>query len=150
MLVSAKTLRRSAGLLALLAFAASLPLPAFYDCAERHDISGYWCWFMGPVGPLVGVFAWYANPILAVLVIVSLLGVRLNPLFPITAFLLSASVLNGFHYQFDGGATIACRAEAGYWLWLLSSFVLVAASLYEWGRPLWTSALASAATRSGR
>ena len=120
--------RRTAGLLILIVWLASLALPVFTTCRPGYDhVGGWFMLLMGWMGVAVVQPAWFAN-ILILIVAGLLLAHRRAPVW--LGVLTAAVAACAFYFKDmydDTGTVPICHYHAGYWLWLgAAAFALVA------------------------
>ena len=131
---------------ALALFIASLALPAvssgqFFrdDLICKGDVSwapGWLLLLMGPLGPFVGEFGWFANCLMLLAAATTGRNVLMRALG--LAFALAAVALvivtpfSFTSFRVDGGVPdIVCRFGPGYYLWLACSVLVLIASLLK-------------------
>jgi hypothetical protein len=116
---------------AAVAYVASLFLPGILTSSQA--LHGIYILWNGWMGPLVGEFAWYANP-LFLLAAWLILRDRVNPA-RICAFLSLALGLTSFfakEWWFnEGSGTPIQSLDLGFYVWLLSLTLMAMASLFR-------------------
>ena len=122
--------RRFGGAAILAASLASLFLPAEqygagYEFSELHWNSGWDMFLIGPMGPFVGEFAWYANPILIFATARLLWGRPVGLLAGFATFLLAGSAVRNIgKIGCVGGCGKTLALGSGYYLWLAAAGLL--------------------------
>lgn len=119
---------------ALVFWLCSLPLICISTYVEKYQISGFQILAMGWLGPLTGIFAWYAN-ILFLFAVWRLFSGRLVVFSPVLAVLVSLDTFRYDRYVLDeGGGSVAVYGYGwGSVLWFLALFVLlIAAGARSW------------------
>jgi hypothetical protein len=111
--------RRSAGLLILILWLASLVLPAFSSCNNGYpDTGGWFLLLFGWFGVFEFMPAWFAN-IFIVIIAGLLIFHRRAPIWlGIPAGLLAATAWWWTAWEDDSGPVPVCHYQSGYWLWL--------------------------------
>jgi hypothetical protein len=123
------SLPRIAGIIILLMWAVSLALPVFTACRSGYDDTGGWMLLLiGWMGVMVMQPAWFAN-ILIVLVAALLLSRQRAPIWlgVFTAAVAACAWYFTDMYD-DTGAVKVCHYQPGYWLWLATAAVALAAT----------------------
>lgn len=123
-------LRTAMFLISIAFFISSLLLVPIQTTANKEPVIGFAFFMWGWLGPLDGVFAWYANPFLG-LAWVNFLGGKISlavrkgiwSTLLIATFLLHKSIL----LDEGGGRAQIVTYKLGYWLWLLSPISLLLA-----------------------
>jgi hypothetical protein len=116
-------------LLSILIFAASLMMPGFVtSSANKHNdpMMGYEILALGGLGILVGQFAWYANMVFLVAVLVAMPGrqYRLGMILSAAAFFLGLHALQFKIIPGSGPKVVITHYAIGFYLWELSFLVL--------------------------
>ncbi len=114
---------------ALVFWLCSLPLICISTYVEKYQILGFQILAMGWLGPLTGVFAWYAN-IFFLFAVWRLFSGRLVAFSPVLAVLISLDTFRFDRYVLDeGGGSVAVYGYGwGAALWFLALFVLLIAA----------------------
>lgn len=120
--------------ISFLLFFVCLSQKGFYDSTTDSPKESLLLLMIGILGPLDGIFAWFANPILFVAYLFFYLK-RFNwsIFFGVIAFLLISSFFLNTTVIVNEGGT---RAEVigyglGFWLWMASSVFSITAALIE-------------------
>jgi hypothetical protein len=129
--------RRVIGIVALVAWVASLALPVETECLGLwYSSPGYRLALIGWLGALVGQFGWYANPFMLWQIGRLLLGRRPGIIGSLIALCLT---LSAFFWKtsFTGDAWITiCERHAGFYIWIACAVLLAAVALIELMRRL--------------
>ena len=123
-------LRKAMLILSIALFVASLFLVPIQTTANKEAVIGLFLFLWGWLGPLDGVFAWYANPLLF-LAWFSFSDGRTTSAVQkgICSALLASTYLLHKSILLDegGGRAMIVSYNLGYWLWLASPIVLLLA-----------------------
>ncbi len=101
------------------------------DCKSAFAAKGYFILGWGWLGPLGGILAWYANPLM-IWQIYRLLQRKSVLLLP--AVLIFGLALSGFlwkHTPMDNGETTVCQRHIGFYLWVACALTLALASIID-------------------
>jgi hypothetical protein len=122
--------------LSILAFIAALPLTALTQAnSEEPIVSSRQLFMVGWMGVMFGYVEWLANPLLLWSWIASYFnrprasGLAALCAFGLTLMFLRRHYLHSGHQS--GGTTAILSLGPGYWLWLVSAFIMLVANVDE-------------------
>jgi hypothetical protein len=134
--MTAKRIRIIALITSILLFLISLTQKCY--CTTNTCGDSLAVLIMGVLGIFYGgaVLTWLANPVLLTAWISVKVGPRVSLVSSLVSFVISLSFMafNSIVDNEGGGYNAIISYEAGYWLWLSSSFVMFAGNLLAWNK----------------
>ena len=139
---SRRSFRRFGAIFILMLFLTSLTQVAGVDCPGGHSSSHYGVDLaaMGWLAAFGGQFAWYANPLMMIMIVQSFLGRQLNIRLALPMLALALDSLFWTWWGDDTQMQTICHYGLGFYLWNGCAISLAALSLFEFFWPLQTKA----------